>query len=268
MAAGIGPEEFYDALASEYHLLFGDWWAAAQWHGQVVARILAQQGITEGRLLDCTCGIGTQALPLATLGYGVTATDISRAAIDRARAEAAARGIDADFGVCDVRHLRDHVEGSFDVVISCDNALPHLLTDEHLHQALRSIRACLKPGGLLLVSLRDYDALRLARPAGVPVSVHGDVGSRHGFGQAWQWSADGEYIDIELFTFTEDTPGAWQARSRTTQFRALQREKLGSLLALAGYTAAEWLMPDESGYYQPIVLAKLSNAAVTRHEVV
>ena len=84
------PEQFYNALASEYCLLFGDWWSAAQWHGRVIAGILARRRITEGRLLDCTCGIGTQA----------------------------ARGINVDFRVCDVRNIRDDVEGAFDVVIS------------------------------------------------------------------------------------------------------------------------------------------------------
>ncbi|GGG67439.1 hypothetical protein GCM10011374_34630 [Kocuria dechangensis] len=250
------PAQFYDALASEYHLLFGHWWSAAQWHGQVIAGILAQRGITEGRLLDCTCGIGTQALPLARLGYGVTATDVSQAAVDRARVEGAERGIEVDFRVCDVRDLRDHVEGAFDVVISCDNALPHLLTDEHLHRALRSVRACLRPGGLLLVSLRDFDALRRTRPDGVPISVHGEVGSRHGSGQVWRWSADAEYVDIELFTFTEDTAGSWRARSGTTRYRALPRARLESLLVSTGFTAVEWLMPEVSGYYQPIVLAQ------------
>ncbi len=173
------PEEFYDALASEYHLLFDDWWSAALEHGRVIADVLAQRGTLAGRLLDCTCGIGTQALPLSSLGYAVTATDVSSAAIDRARAEAAGRGIDVDFTVCDIRDVRDHVEGSFDVAISCDNALPHLLTDEHLEAALRSVRACLRPAGLLLVSLRDYDALRRSRPDGVPIAIHGEAGSRH-----------------------------------------------------------------------------------------
>ncbi|MEX5300600.1 class I SAM-dependent methyltransferase [Kocuria sabuli] len=250
------PAPFYDALASEYHLLFGHWWSAAQWHGRVVADVLAQQGITGGRLLDCTCGIGTQALPLARLGYRVTATDVSHAAVDRARVEAAARGIAVDAQVCDVRDVRDHVDGTFDVVISCDNALPHLLTDEHLRRALRSVRACLRPAGLLLVSLRDYDALRMTRPDGVPISVHGDAGARHGSGQAWRWSADAEYVDVELFTFTEDAAGSWRARSATTRCRALTRAALESLLQSAGFTAVEWLMPEVSGYYQPIVLAR------------
>jgi SAM-dependent methyltransferase len=257
MAPRVEPEQFYDALASEYHVLFDDWWSAAKWHGQVIAGILAMHGLAKGRLLDCTCGIGTQALPLAASGYQVTASDVSRAAVDRVRTEAAARSIAVDFRVSDVRDIRDHVDGSFDVVISCDNALPHLLTDGDLQRALSSIRECLRPGGLLLASIRDYDALRATRPSGVPVSVHGHVGSRHGSGQAWQWSADGEYVDIELFTFTEETVGSWRASSRTTRYRALERAKFESLLLASGFTAVKWLMPNESGYYQPIVLASV-----------
>ena len=251
----VTPAEFYDALASEYHLLFSDWWSAAEWHGRVVADILAARGTTEGRLLDCTCGIGTQSLPLARLGFRVTGADISGAAVDRARAEATARGLDVDFVVADVRNVRGVVDGLFDVVISCDNALPHLLTDEDVTRALGSIRSCLRPGGLLMVSLRDYDALRHSRPEGVPISVHGMSGSRHGSGQSWRWSADAEFVDIELFTFTEGAAGSWQARSRVTRCRALRREPLDGLLGSVGFTAVEWLMPDVTGYYQPIVLA-------------
>jgi hypothetical protein len=58
----VAPEEFYDGLVSEYHVLFEDWWRAAMWHGRVVANLLAARGIREhSRVLDCTCGIGTQA---------------------------------------------------------------------------------------------------------------------------------------------------------------------------------------------------------------
>ncbi|GAB5077146.1 class I SAM-dependent methyltransferase [Arthrobacter sp. AD-310] len=260
MAARVGPEEFYDALASEYHLLFEDWWSAAQWHGQVIAQVLSRRGFPSARLLDCTCGIGTQALPLARRGYSVTASDVSRGAVERARREAAARGISAGFRTCDIRDVRGHVDGTFDVVISCDNALPHLLTDEDLERALRSVHACLGTGGLLLVSLRDYDALRITRPPGVPLSVHGAVGRRHGSGQAWSWSEDAEYVDIELFTFTEVEAGSWRAHSRGTRYRALGRAKLEALLASAGFTGPEWLMPGDSGYYQPIVLAKAGGA--------
>jgi glycine/sarcosine N-methyltransferase len=95
------PEDFYDDLASQYHLLFDDWWQAALEHAEVVARLLTARGVAPAgsRLLDCTCGIGTQALPLAAHGYAVTATDISARAIERARAEAERRDIHLDVAV-------------------------------------------------------------------------------------------------------------------------------------------------------------------------
>ena len=247
------PTKFYDALAPDYHLLFDDWWSAAQWHGGVIADLLAARGISGGHLLDCTCGVGTQALSLAALGYRVIGTDVSAAAINRARAEASARGLDVELAVKDVR---DRIEGVFDVVISCDNALPHLLRDEDLERALGSIHGCLQPDGLLLASIRDYDSLRQSRPNGVPISVYGRPGTRHGSGQVWQWSAEAEYVDIELFTLTETAPGAWHARSGTTRYRALRRATLDHRLKSVGFTTTEWLMPEHSGYYQPIVIAR------------
>ena len=120
-------QEFYDALAERYHLLFEDWWSAAERHGEVVAAVLSSRGVASGRILDATCGVGTQALPLAALGYGVTGADVSAASIARARAEADSRGLAVGLAVHDVRD--PGLPTGFDAAISCDNALPHLLTD-------------------------------------------------------------------------------------------------------------------------------------------
>jgi SAM-dependent methyltransferase len=244
--------EFYDGLAEEYGALFEDWWAAAQWHGAVVAQVLADLGVEPpARVLDATCGIGTQALPLAARGFHVTGSDISAGAVARARREADARGIEVQLEVADVREPR---ASGFDAVISCDNALPHLLTDDDLAAALRSIRACLRDGGLLLASLRDYDALAAERPAGVPITLHGEPGSRHGAGQAWTWSDDGDQVAISLFTLAEEGCG-WRTSAHETTYRALRRDTLTAALHTAGFADVRWLRPDESGYYQPIVLA-------------
>lgn len=250
------PADFYDSLAPRYHFLFEDWWTAAQRHGEVISAVLSSRGVASGRVLDASCGIGTQALPLAGLGFRVSGTDISREAVSRARAEAAARGLEVELEVCDMRHLGRASLGAFDAVICCDNALPHLLTDRDLARALESFRSCLKPSGWLLVSTRDYDALREARPGGAPLSVHGISGSRHAVGQSWQWSVDGEYVDIELFTLLEDRAGTWRGESASTRYRALQRTTLTGALLEAGFREVEWLAPGATDYFQPIVLAQ------------
>jgi 2-polyprenyl-3-methyl-5-hydroxy-6-metoxy-1,4-benzoquinol methylase len=91
--------------------------------------------------------------------------------IERARVEAARLGANVEFGVADFRDL-DDVSGEFDVVISCDNALPHLLDDNDLLKALRSMRSKLRPGGLLLISTRDFDKALVDRPSS-PVTQAG-----------------------------------------------------------------------------------------------
>jgi hypothetical protein len=85
--------DFYDDLASSYHLIFEDW--------------------------DRTIAAG----------------ELSQAAIDRAKTEAAARGLDIRLSVCDMRQACAHHGTGFDLVVSCDNALPHLLTDQDIAAA-------------------------------------------------------------------------------------------------------------------------------------
>jgi glycine/sarcosine N-methyltransferase len=250
------PEEFYDSLAADYHLLFTDWWAAATWHGAVIADVLVSSGVRPpASILDCTCGIGTQALSLAAIGYQVTGTDISSRSVQRARAEAKSRGLYACFSVADAREVRNAVEGFFDAAVSCDNALPHLLTDADLQRAIQSIRACLRTGAPFVASIRDYDALTVDRPHGVPISLHGVPGARHGAGQSWRWSEDGNYVDITLFTFAETPTSGWQTSVHETRYRALRRDTLTAALRSNGFSSVGWRMSDTTGYYQPMVLA-------------
>ena len=129
--------DFYQQLAGDYHLIFADWEASIVRQGAVLDGLI--RAFLPGPsldLLDCSCGIGTQALGLAARGYRVHATDLSETAVRRAAAEAAA-GLPLTTGVADFRALAGQVAGTFDVVLTCDNSPPHLLTDDDLHLAAR-----------------------------------------------------------------------------------------------------------------------------------
>ena len=89
------------------------------------------------RVLDCTCGIGTPARGLSALGYQVLGTDLSEAAVSRATEAALARGLGAEFRVCDVRSLESLEGGPFDVVLSADNSLSHLMTSDEVLEVAR-----------------------------------------------------------------------------------------------------------------------------------
>ena len=101
-------EDFYDALAPFYHLLFPDWEASIARQGAALdAVIRAEAGSDARTVLDVAAGIGTQALGLAALGYAVTASDLSSGAVRRLRDEAARRGLAIDARQADMRAAWD-----------------------------------------------------------------------------------------------------------------------------------------------------------------
>src|SRR5262245_11785127 len=124
--------DFYDELAPLYHLLFEDWDASVRRQGQQLAAIARHEWPSHESVLDVSCGIGTQAIALALQGYRVRGSDISSQAIARARVEAAARGQSIEFSLCDMRHAHACHGSGYDLVISCDNSVPHLLGDHEI----------------------------------------------------------------------------------------------------------------------------------------
>ncbi len=155
---------FYDPLAEHYHLLFDDWDQAIDRQSRVLGWLLADRAFTKSlKILDCACGIGTQALALAKLGHQVSGSDLSAEAVTRARKEALKRSLDIDFRVAGMTSLGSDTDRKFDSVIAFDNALPHLSPDQ-LERAAPAIRSVLKSGGLLMASIRDYDQIVLDKP--------------------------------------------------------------------------------------------------------
>ena len=86
-------QTFYDTLADQYDKLFADWQATTREQAAILDGLFHSCGFDRGAwVLDCACGIGTQAIGLAALGYCVTGSDISEAELARARQRAAQNG--------------------------------------------------------------------------------------------------------------------------------------------------------------------------------
>lgn len=119
------------------------------------------------RLLDVGCGTGAFTIGAALRGY--TAHGLSWD--QRNQAEAARRAEltgakSASFSVCDVRELdgRAGYHEAFDVAICAEN-IEHILDDDRL---MRSMAACLKPGGRLLLTTPNYYYRAITRPDNGP----------------------------------------------------------------------------------------------------
>ena len=199
---------FYDPLAEHYHLLFDDWDNAIDRQSRVIGQLLSSRSPGNAlKILDCACGIGTQSLALAKLGHRVTGSDLSPAAVARARKEASKRSLEIDFHVSDVTSLREIADRDFDVLVALDNALPHLSL-EQLGCAASAIRSVLKPGGLLMASIRDYDHILREKPTVQQPAFYSTDGNRRIVHQVWDWVDDANYV-VHLY-ITRQTTSGWE----------------------------------------------------------
>lgn len=243
---------FYDELADDYHLIYPDWDASVRRQG---AALHALGGRARAEVLDCSCGIGTQAIGLALCGHRVIGTDLSVRAAVRAAREADRRGVTVPTAAADMRRL-PFPSARFDTVVCADNAVPHLLTERDVRAALAEMRRVLRPAGRLLLSTRPYDALLRDRPTATSPQVHrpADGGRRTITFQLWHWHDDGEHYDLEHFQLAP-ADGDWRVRVRTATYWALGRDRLAGFAADAGFVSLRWRMPDETGFFQPVLVA-------------
>ncbi|HET6175698.1 MAG TPA: class I SAM-dependent methyltransferase [Candidatus Sulfotelmatobacter sp.] len=252
-------EHCYDDLADHYHLVFENWEASMARQSEVLGSLLerANGAANTMRVLDCACGIGTQALGLAKAGFKVTASDISSRAVARLRVEAARRHLDIQSFVADILNLSSLPVAGFDAVICMDNALPHLESNEQLVQALGQIRSKLRPEGLLMASIRDYDRLIEEKPVAQGPAFYDDQDGRRIVLQVWDWIDDLRYV-FHLY-ITREAVAGWKVTHGAARYRALRRDQLTEALNQARFRNVRWLFPAESGFYQPVVLAEAAD---------
>src|SRR5262249_28013306 len=99
-----------------------------------------------GEVLDIGCGLGDNAIYLASRGHSVTGLDGSPAAIEEARRRAAAADVKVTFDVADATELSGY-EGRFGTVV--DSALYHCLDDEGRQADIAAIYRATRPGARL-----------------------------------------------------------------------------------------------------------------------
>ncbi|MET9296014.1 class I SAM-dependent methyltransferase [Streptomyces sp. NPDC003077] len=247
---------FFDEFAEEYHLLYPDWSATVIEQGRALdAYVRRALGDGPHALLDCACGIGTQAIGLALTGHHVTGTDLSPAAVARAAREAAARGVRMETAAADMRYL-PFGDGAFDGVVCADNSLAHLLTPPDLLAALAAMHRVLRPGGALLIGMRDYEEARAVQQRFTPTRLTRTSDGRPVIGlQFWHWHEDREHYDFDLIHLLPDGD-TWQVHSRRATSWALTRKQLTPFVTEAGFAEVRWHEPEESGYIQPLLTAR------------
>lgn len=126
-----------------------------------------------GAILDLCCGQGRHAVALAERGYRVTGLDLSETLLDRARADAEARGVSVRWVRSDMRDIP--FEREFDAVVNLFSSFGYLASEQEDRRVLHQVHKALVSGGRFLLELahRDDLARRYAAPT-VEVDQHPD----------------------------------------------------------------------------------------------
>jgi glycine/sarcosine N-methyltransferase len=216
----------------------------------------------EYRVLDVACGTGMHAVALAQRGHIVVGADLSAGMIERARANAAAEEVDVRFELAGFGDLAQALGGNvpplegsakgkpssaqgstyFDAILCLGNSLPHLLTQGELASALVDFAACLRPGGLLMIQNRNFDAVLAQREQGsepgggrwMPLQAHRELGKEWQNLRFYDFEPDGTLI-FNVVTLRRGAAGDWDQKVVTTRLWPLTQKELVTALEAAGF---------------------------------
>jgi ubiquinone/menaquinone biosynthesis C-methylase UbiE len=245
-------ECFYNDLSPYYKLVYLDWESSIQRQAGalngVIREFFGQESLS---IWDVACGIGTQSIGLAALGYQMTASDISSSEIEVAKQEATNRGLQIDFFVTDMRSL-DYSREPVDIIIACDNAIPHLLTNPEILETFKGFYNVIKKGGGCIISVRDYAAMdRTEKQKMIPRTLH-----KTDTGQTVMidvWNFDGDIYEITTYVI-EDT-GKSQAITQVVRGGKYYCVELPTLVQLFQDAGFSTVLTVRDRFFQPLILA-------------
>ncbi len=167
-------------------------------NGQPSASVAAAAGrLPRGaRVLDVGCGDGRNVLYLASLGYHVTALDISPVAIAKVQQFAAERGLTVDAAAQDLREMT--FDADYDLIVSM--GCLHWVAREAWESFLREAQAHTRVGGFHAIGVFT-DAL----PA--PEDQRDFYLGLFAQGELFTHYADWEIISQDSTQFHDEHPG-------------------------------------------------------------
>lgn len=232
----------YDPLVHDYHWLVSDALLSGE---SFIARhrpLLSALPL-DARVLDCACGIGSDAIGLARAGFQVTASDSSAAFVAEAERRAQAVGVTIRFAVCQWDNLPQRFAAPFDLVLCVGNSISHALNHAALVRALSGMHAVLKPGGSLLVDTRNWEKSRREQPR---MEVAERVVEREEMRcvpiYLWQYESEWDATHhVEMLLIFERV-GQVSARRYVLSYRPIRYEELLGCLQEGGFaiTASDY----------------------------
>lgn len=187
------------------------------------------------QVLDAASGTGMHAIALARHGYSVSASDLSQAMTHKASLNAQAAGVQIKLETVGFGSLATAFgAGTFDAVLCLGNSLPHVLTPADLKIALKDFAACLRPGGLLLIQNRNFDAVITGQQRWMEPQANTEGDKEWLFLRFYDFEPD-DLIRFNIVTLNRSQHGDWASSVTSAQLRPQRHKELTMALEEIGF---------------------------------
>jgi 2-polyprenyl-3-methyl-5-hydroxy-6-metoxy-1,4-benzoquinol methylase len=155
-------DRFYSSIAKYYSEIF-------PFNPDQLSFIEREMGAVSGKaILDVGCASGELAFQLGSLGAQVTAIDLNKSLLGWAKDYRSHENVTYQWA--NMLHLaRLFGRARFDSVICFGNTLVHLMNPMQMRDFFSGMLSVLKPGGVFLVQVLNYDKIFHERPESLPL---------------------------------------------------------------------------------------------------
>lgn len=238
MPARNSTSAFYDQIAHYYPLFFRDWETQLEREKLAMRTIFRAQGVK--RVLDASCRAGAQAIPMAQLNLEVIAADSSQGMLAKAAEFADQYGVKdrISFVQSDMIDLPNHVMAPFDAVVTKGSAIAHFTEDAEIETALRNFFRLLRPGGLVIIGMRDFGQFMIDRPRFLPGLIHRlDDGRDFITFDVWEWRDGPPILARQNLFIVQGRGRRYDTIRRRVLFRPLSTDEVKVVLLEVGFEA-------------------------------
>ena len=135
-------------------------------------------------------------------------------------------------------------------MIACDNAIPHLLSDEEILQALREFHLCMTPAGGCLISVRDYANMERSGQKMNSSTVHATEDGKLLLFDLWEF--DGDFYDFTTYAVLDKGDDGLETQvMRGGRYYCVTLPTLEKLMRQAGFKKIVTL---RERFFQPLII--------------
>lgn len=182
-------------------------------------------------VLDVACGTGEQMEGFAEMGLKVHGFELEEAMVEIIREKPLCRSGDITVKSGNMLETSQLFPGPYDAVICIGNSLVHLKDTEEISRAIKSMVAVLRPGGLVVIQIVNYDRILDNRVTSLgPIETEDDNGTPITFERAYDLSTLPNAIQFNTTLRVGN-----QNRSSSIPLFPLRSNQLLELAAEAGF---------------------------------